>query len=85
MIFQCTPHIIAERFIKTLKAKIYKKMTASDSKSYLSYLNKLVDQYRNTYHHSVNKRPINDDYSAFTESKSSKLMIESELLSIRIF
>ena len=60
-------------------------MTASDSKSYLSYLNKLVDQYSNTYHHSVNKRPINDDYSAFTESKSSKLMIESELLSIRIF
>ena len=31
--------IIAERFIKTLKAKIYKKMAASDSKSYLSYLN----------------------------------------------
>ena len=25
--------IIAERFIKTLKAKIYKKMTADDSKS----------------------------------------------------
>ena len=35
--------IIAERFIKTFKAKIYKKMTANDSKSYLSYLNKLVD------------------------------------------
>ena len=36
--------VIAERFIKTLKAHIYKKVTANDSKSYLSYLNKLVDQ-----------------------------------------
>ena len=34
---------IAESFIKKLKAKVYKKMTANDSKSYLSYLNKLVD------------------------------------------
>ena len=28
--------VIAERFIKTLKTKIYKKMTANNSKSYLS-------------------------------------------------
>ena len=36
--------VIAERFLKTLKAKIYKKVTAYDSKSYPTYLNKLVDQ-----------------------------------------
>ena len=42
-------------------------MTANDSKSYLSYLKKLVDQYNNTYHHSINKKPINADYSALTE------------------
>ena len=30
-------------------------MTAADSKSYLSYLNKLGDQYNNIYDHSVNK------------------------------
>ena len=29
-------------------------MTSNDSRSYLSYLNKSVDQY-NTYHDSVNK------------------------------
>ena len=27
--------VIAERFIKILKAKIYKRITANDSKSYL--------------------------------------------------
>ena len=47
--------VIAERFIKNVKVTIYKKMTANCSKSYLSYLNKLVDQYNNTYHHAINK------------------------------
>ena len=44
-------------------------MTANDSKSYLSYLNKLVDQYNNTYHHFffLIKKPINADYFALTE------------------
>ena len=43
-----------------------KKMTGNDSKSCLSYLNKLVDPYNNTFHHSFNKKPINADYSAWT-------------------
>ena len=42
-------------------------MTANDSKSYFSYLNKLVDQYNNTYHHSIGKKPVNANYSALTE------------------
>ena len=59
--------VIAERFIKTLKSKIYKKMTANDSKSSLLYLNRLVDQHNNTYHRSINQKPINTDYSTLTE------------------
>ena len=47
--------------------KIYKKITDNDSKSYLPYLNKLVDQCNNTYHHYTKKTPINADYSTFTE------------------
>ena len=67
-------------------------MTTNDSKSYLSYLNKLLDHNNNTYHHSIGRKPINVDYSALTEKietnpklLSLKLMIGSELLSIRIF
>ena len=59
--------VISERFIKTLKSKIYKKVTANNNKSYLPYLHKLVDHYNNTDDHSINKKPINVDYSAFTE------------------
>ena len=44
------------------------KMKANDSKSHLAYLNKLVDQYNNTYHHSIGKKAINADYSALTEN-----------------
>ena len=42
--------VLTERFIEILKAKIYKKITANDNKSSLPQLNKLVDQYNNTYH-----------------------------------
>ena len=28
---------------------------------------KLMDPYNNTYHHSINKKPINTDYSTLTE------------------
>ena len=67
-------------------------MTAKNTKSYLSYLNKLVDQYNNTYHLSINKEPINADDSALAgkfetnaTALSLKLKIELELLIIRIF
>ena len=48
-------------------------MTANNSKSYLPYLNKLVDKYNNTYHSSINKKSINPDYSALTESIETNL------------
>ena len=47
--------VITEMFIKTLKGKTCKRMTANVIKSYLSYFNKLVDQYNNTYHQSIGK------------------------------
>ena len=41
-------------------------MTANDSKSYLGYLNKLVDECNNTYHPSIGKKSIYAGYSTFT-------------------
>ena len=55
--------LVAERFIKTLKGKIYTKMTVNDSKFHLGYLNKLVDEHNNTYHRSIYKKSIDTDYS----------------------
>ena len=42
-------------------------MTDDKSKSYLAYLNGLADQYNNTYHHSIDKKPTNADYSTLSE------------------
>ena len=36
--------VVTERFIRTLKSKIYKRMRANDRKSHLDYLNTLVDE-----------------------------------------
>ena len=76
--------VIIERFVKTLKAKLYKKMTANDSKSYFNQLHKLVNQYNNSYHHSINKKLINADYSALTEkiktnSKAPELTVNDRV------
>ena len=46
-------------------------MAANNKKSYLHYSNKIVDQYNNTYHNSINKKPINADYSASTKNIGS--------------
>ena len=58
--------VVAEMFIKTLKSEIYKTMT-HNKKFYLGYLNKLVDEYNNTYHRSIGKKPIDADFSALTK------------------
>ena len=55
--------VVAERFTRTLKGKFYKIMTANNTKSYLNYLNKLIDEYNNTYHGSVGKKSIQAYYS----------------------
>ena len=51
------------RFIRNWESIIYKKWWL---KSYLRYLNKLVDEYNNTYYHSIAKETIDADYSSLT-------------------
>ena len=48
-------------------------MTANDCIYFLAYLNKLVDQYNNTYHRSIDKKPINADHSPLTEKIETNL------------
>ena len=43
-------------------------MTGNDRKSYFGYLNKLVDEYKNSYHYSIDKKPIYANYSEEIET-----------------
>ena len=50
--------VVAERFIKTLKNKIYKYMTSISKNVYINKLDDIVDEYNNTYHRTIKMKPI---------------------------
>ena len=50
--------VVAERFIRTLKRKIYKQMTSISKTVYIDKLNDIVDEYNNTYHTTIKMKPI---------------------------
>ena len=50
--------VIAERFIRTLKSKIYKYMTSVSKNVYIDKLDDIVNEYNNTYHTTIKMKPI---------------------------
>ena len=44
---------VLERFIRTLKNKIYKHMTAISKNDYFDVLDDIVGEYNNTYHRTI--------------------------------
>ena len=56
--------VVAERFIRTLKNKIYKHMTAISKNVYFNVLDDIVREYNNTYHRTIKMKPVDvGDYS----------------------
>ena len=49
---------VAERFIRTLKNKIYKYMTSISKNVYIDKLDNIVNEYNNTYHRTIKMKPI---------------------------
>ena len=50
--------VVAERFIRTLKNKIYKYVTAISKIVYIDKLDDIVNEYNNTYHRKIKMKPI---------------------------
>ena len=50
--------VIAERFIRTLKTKIYKYMTSISKNGYIDKLDDIVKEYNNKYHTSIKMKPV---------------------------
>ena len=50
--------VIAERFIRTLKNKIYKYMTSRSKNAYIDKLDDIVKEYNNIYHKSIKMKPV---------------------------
>ena len=49
--------VVAERFIRTLKNKIYKHMTATGWNVYYDVLDDIVNEYDNTKHNTIKMKP----------------------------
>ena len=50
--------VVAERFMRTLKNKIFKHMTAISKNAYFDVLDDIVDKYNNTVLWSIKIKPI---------------------------
>ena len=49
--------VVAERFIRTLKTKIYKYMTSISKNAYIDKLD-IVNEYNNTYHRTIKMKQV---------------------------
>ena len=58
---------VAERFIRTLKNKIYKHRTAVSKNVYFDVLNDIVDEYNNTSHITIKMKPIDVKSGSFAK------------------
>ena len=50
--------VVGERFIRTLKSKIYKYMTSISKNLYFNKLDDIVNEYNNTYDNTIKMKPI---------------------------
>ena len=67
--------IVAERFIKTLKNKIFKQMATISKNVYIDVLNDIVNKYNNTVHRTIKMKPIDvvgDSYVEYNEDFNKK-------------
>ena len=50
--------VVAERFVRTLKSKIYKSTTSISKNVYIHKLDDIVNEYNNAYHTTIKMKPI---------------------------
>ena len=67
--------VVAERFIRTLKNKIFKHMAVISKNVYFDVLDDIVDKYNNTVHKTIKMKPtdVTDDaYGEYNENSNKK-------------
>ena len=60
--------VIAERFIRTLKNKIFKHMAAISKNVYFDVLHDIVNKYNNTVHRTIKMKPIDVKDNTYVDS-----------------
>ena len=68
--------VVAERFIRTLKNKIFKHMTAVSKNVYFDVLDDFVKKYNNAVHRTIKMKPIDvtsDSSAEYNEDSNEKI------------
>ena len=50
--------VVAERFIRTSKNKIYKYISSIPKNVYIDKIDDIITQYNNTYHSTIKTQPV---------------------------
>ena len=69
--------VVVERFIRTLKNKIFKDVTAISKNLYFDVLDDIVDKYNNTVHGAIKMKPIDvthGSYAKYNEYLKKKIL-----------
>ena len=69
--------VVAEKFIRTFKNKIFKHMTAIEQNIYFDVLEDIVDKYNNTVHRTIKMKHIevtSDYYTEYNEDSNKKVL-----------
>ena len=67
--------VAAERFIRTLKTKIYKYMTSVSKNVHINKLDDIVNEYNDTYHRTIKMKPVdvkNNTHIDFSKKVNDK-------------
>ena len=59
--------VVAGRFFRTWKTKIYKYMTSVSKNVYIDKLDDIVDEYNNTYHRTIKMKPVDVKDNAYID------------------
>ena len=78
--------VVAERFIKILKTKIYKYMTSASKNVYINKLDDIVHEYNNTYHRTIQMKPVDVKDNTYIDSMEliKKLMTKNLNLKLEL-
>ena len=62
--------VVAERFIGTLKTKMFKYMTSISKNASIDKLDNIVKKYNNTYHTTIKMKPVNVKNNTYINYKN---------------
>ena len=77
--------VVAERFIRTLRNRIYKYMTLLSKNVYIDKFTDIVNKYNNAYHSTIKMKPIyitsctHIDFGAGNNDKDPKFKVGGQV------